>query len=164
MGSSNNIWPWSYDTCDRNIQQEQRISACNRVNHFDMKPLSGRGAPEVDILEAMAGKEKLINTPIHRPYFSSSLQVAPGIKDYRPQSAMPPQEPGKWYDHDIEYGGNDTDLNIFFYGMHLAGEIPAESYLADAISANTNLYETHFEDFHKYRLEWVTGKDGYLKW
>ncbi len=41
-----------------------------------MQPGVGRGAPEIDILEAMAGeKGKLPNTPIQRPYFSSSYQV-----------------------------------------------------------------------------------------
>ena len=38
--------------------------------------------------------------------------------------------------------------------MELAGETKEESYNADAISANTNLTESHFDDFHTYRLEW----------
>ena len=42
-----------------------------------MKPYSGRGAPEIDILEAMGGPPgKLPNTHIERPYFSTSLQVS----------------------------------------------------------------------------------------
>ena len=43
-----------------------------------MHSYQGRGAPEIDILESMSGDEKLINTKIHRPYFSTSLQIAPG--------------------------------------------------------------------------------------
>ena len=164
VGSSNNVWPWSYDTCRYDIIKEQAISSCNVVNHYGMHPNQGRGAPEIDILEAMPGKEKLINTPINKPYFSTSLQVAPGYPDFRPNVAeVPPND--LWYSHDIEYAeGNETALNIFFYGMHLAGQTPDMSYLADAISANTNLYETHFEEFHKYRLEWIPGPDGYIKW
>ena len=70
-----------------------------------------------------------------------------------------------WYDHDLEYPpGNDTDLNVFFYGMTLEGARPELSYLADAISANTNLRETHFKQTHKYRLEWIPGEQGYIKW
>lgn len=68
------------------------------------------------------------------------------------------------YDHDIEYAGSETDLNIFFYGMNLEGETKDKSYLADAISANTNLYETHFTEQHTYRIEWVPGIKGYIKW
>jgi len=42
-----------------------------------MIPSVGRGAPEIDILEAMGGDPgPLPNTPIERPYFSSSLQVS----------------------------------------------------------------------------------------
>ena len=37
-------------------------------------------------------------------------------------------------------------------------------YQADAISANTNLGKTHFENFHTYRLEWTPGIDGNIKW
>jgi hypothetical protein len=70
-----------------------------------------------------------------------------------------------WYDHDIEYApGNDTDLNVFFFGMSLEGARPELSYLADAISANTNLKKTHFNEMHKYRLEWAPGKQGHIKW
>jgi beta-glucan synthesis-associated protein KRE6 len=98
VGSSNNVWPWSYDTCNalkekekqqkqnerrrmgaaeerESFQRQQLISACNQVNHFDLQAFKGRGSPEIDILEAMAGKETLTNTKINRPYYSASLQV-----------------------------------------------------------------------------------------
>lgn len=62
VGSSNNVWPWSYDTCAAGLQDQQKFSACNNVNHYDLHSMQGRGAPEIDLLEAMPGKEKLINT------------------------------------------------------------------------------------------------------
>jgi hypothetical protein len=34
----------------------------------------------------MPGKETLVGTPIGKPYFSTSLQVAPGNKGYRPNT------------------------------------------------------------------------------
>jgi hypothetical protein len=40
--------------------------------------VSCAGAPEIDILEAMPGKEILLETTTEKPYFSASLQVAPG--------------------------------------------------------------------------------------
>ncbi len=162
VGSSNNIWPWSYNTCNKELQPKQLISACNTVNHFDLLSKQGRGSPEIDILEAMAGKEKLINTPINRPYYSASLQVSPGIKSYRPNTAQPPQ-PGLWYDHDLYYGKNSS-LNIFFYGMHLEASTERQSYFTDALSANRDLQLTHFMKQHKYRLEWKIGRNGYISW
>lgn len=154
VGSSNNVWPWSYDTCSEELQKQQLFSKCNLVNHFNLHPLQGRGAPEIDLLEAMPGKETLQHTPINKPYFSTSLQVAPGSTqdDYRPTVSETPA-PGYWYEHGLHYGPN-TSLNIFFYGMHLSGATKQQGYTADAISANTNLSDTHFDSFHTYRLEW----------
>ena len=199
VGSSNNVWPWSYDTCDKSKQNEQQFSACNKVVHYGFKPSEGRGAPEIDLLEAMPGREGLQKTPISRPYFSTSLQIAPGSPEItRPTVGEVPRFPPKplddreyidtgnkrvddddanvgftaigvdppptdqvdpfaeynnWYQNGLEYGKNSS-LNIFFYGMSLAGETSEKSYSADALSANTNLTSSHFDDFHTYRLEW----------
>ena len=38
------------------------------------------------------------------------------------------------------------------------------TYMADAISANTQLTETYFNSLHKYRLEWMPGEEGYIRW
>jgi len=55
-----------------------------QVNHYNLHPYQGRGAPEIDILEAMAGvDEELPATTIRRPYISSSLQVGPGARRCR---------------------------------------------------------------------------------
>jgi len=77
VGSSNWVWPFSFDNCDEGIRHQQLINACDKVSHYGMIPSVGRGAPEIDILEAMGGDPgPLPNTPIERPYFSSSLQVS----------------------------------------------------------------------------------------
>lgn len=77
--STNNIWPWSYDTCDRELQDAQAISACNRENHFGMKPFQGRGATEIDIVEVMTGYSKdplpATHPPLNFPYGDLTLQV-----------------------------------------------------------------------------------------
>jgi len=58
-----------------------------------MEPYVGRGAPEIDVIEAMQGmKEKLPSTNITRPYQSCSLQVAPGIEHDRPVLGLPPRK------------------------------------------------------------------------
>jgi hypothetical protein len=78
--STNNIWPWSYDTCTRDLQQAQTISACNRENHYGMLPFRGRGATEIDIVEVMSGDSNgaLPSTrpPISLPYADLTLQVS----------------------------------------------------------------------------------------
>ena len=78
-GSTNNIWPWSYDKCDRDLQQAQTISACNRENHFGMNPHQGRGATEIDIAEVMTGFTSKplpgTNPPVKYPYCDFTLQV-----------------------------------------------------------------------------------------
>jgi hypothetical protein len=69
-------------------------------------------------LEAMGGPAgKLPYTPIQRPYFSTSLQIAPGIRNYRPEVGHLPVE-GHWYTG-MEYSedANNTGLNPFFYGV-----------------------------------------------
>ena len=38
VGSSNNVWPWSYDTCSKTMQKQQLISACNVVVRIDHCP------------------------------------------------------------------------------------------------------------------------------
>jgi hypothetical protein len=75
-----------------------------------------------------------------------------------------------WYKKGIEYGLN-ASRNIFFYGTVLRHENSEKEkeqsdsdYQTDAISANRNLLSTHFTEFHKYRLEWQTGEEGYIRW
>ena len=78
VGSSDYIWPYSYNICDPKRRLSQEINACDKVNHYGMAPEVGRGSPEIDIVEAMQGnrKEALPSTHIKRPYQSTSLQVS----------------------------------------------------------------------------------------
>ena len=76
--STNNLWPWSYDKCDRKLQHAQAISACDAQNHFGLNPHQGRGATEIDVIEVMSGwSGGLPNTdpPISIPYGDLTLQV-----------------------------------------------------------------------------------------
>mmetsp|Transcript_40583 Transcript_40583/g.85189 ORF Transcript_40583/g.85189 Transcript_40583/m.85189 type:complete len:628 (+) Transcript_40583:141-2024(+) len=169
VGSSNFIWPYSYNECDEKNRHSQKISACSKVGHYGMKPGQGRGSPEIDILEAMMGSpEKLPNTNITRPYFSTSLQIAPGLEGVRPQlGKLPKKGHGHWYEG-LEYGSNNTQLNPFFYGVTLEHKPKQFTYQSDAISANTHLMKEFFQEQHKYRVEWdppnADGTEGYLRW
>eukprot|EP00981_Chlorochromonas_danica_P009808 scaffold2831_cov249-Ochromonas_danica.AAC.9 len=132
------------------------------VNHYGLHSEQGRGAPEIDIVEAMAGEMHLMHTPVHRPYFSTSLQVAPGNTAYRPSNGWPP-DLEQWYHNNITYG-NNASVNIFFYGDQLKGTTEDKDYVTDAISANRDLSAEHFTSQHIYRMEWQSGPDGYIAW
>eukprot|EP00586_Coscinodiscus_wailesii_P020269 CAMPEP_0172498338 /NCGR_PEP_ID=MMETSP1066-20121228/112544_1 /TAXON_ID=671091 /ORGANISM="Coscinodiscus wailesii, Strain CCMP2513" /LENGTH=675 /DNA_ID=CAMNT_0013271577 /DNA_START=211 /DNA_END=2238 /DNA_ORIENTATION=+ len=168
IGTSNFVWPWSYNHCDPQYLVSQEITACNKVDHYGLHPFRGRGAPEIDILEAMPGEPgPLPNTHIERPYFSASLQVAPGKRNNRPSLGFLPRKE-HWYDG-LEYGNvTKSGINPFFYGVTLLHKPKPYTYQSDALSANMRINKTHFEKQHKYRLEWdppdESGHGGYLRW
>ena len=79
--STNNLWPWSYDTCDRKKQEAQVISGCNERNHYGLNPFQGRGATEIDVIELMGGDSggkplPATDPPISLPYVDMTLQVS----------------------------------------------------------------------------------------
>lgn len=186
--STNNIWPWSYDECDRSLQRKQSISACDEANHYGMNPRQGRGATEIDILEGMMGDPEgqylpSTDPPVALPYADMTLQVAPGVPENRPMSGFQPMRNDSltpdghtelmaqtWYEG-LEVEGNTT-LNPFFYGTYLGETKPEEpvtrtkeeAFQADAVGAMHQLTPAHFKKNHKFRLEWRPGRGGRLDW
>ncbi|KAJ1458594.1 beta-glucan synthesis-associated protein-domain-containing protein [Pelagophyceae sp. CCMP2097] len=160
VDSSDFIWPWSWDKCDRKMQGEQKINACGPQPHYGLHPEQGRGAPEIDLLEVMPGSGGL-PWGMTKPYFSTSFQVAPGKPSPRPQNGNMPA-PGTWYEG-MEYSKKlNTSINVFFYGTTL--DHGPDTYTADAISANTPIGKTHFDDLHTYRVEWDPRSTGGMRW
>mmetsp|Transcript_1073 Transcript_1073/g.1368 ORF Transcript_1073/g.1368 Transcript_1073/m.1368 type:complete len:685 (-) Transcript_1073:264-2318(-) len=185
--STNNIWPWSFDKCDRELQDAQHLSACNKQNHYGMHPNQGRGATEIDIIEVMTGDSggpfEETDPPIELPYADFTLQVAPGVIKNRPHSGDAPVRKDTitkrgevefraqtWYD-DLVLEGN-TSINPFFYGTYLAETKPNEpvtrtkkqAFQADAVGVVHQLTPAHFNQSHTFRLEWQPGRGGRLDW
>lgn len=173
--STNLMWPWSYNVCDRPFQHSQILSACSVTEHFSFHPNQGRGATEIDLVEVMPGKPgklPLVHGPIERPYAAMTLQVAPGVPESkrRPQSGSLPEWGFTWYDN-LTFGVN-VSINPFFYGHYLGetkalepvGRSEKESYQCDSIGAMGNIDATYWTKMHKFRLEWEPGEDGYLRW
>lgn len=181
VGSSEHVWPWSASSCTEKSQKAQLVNACDRVQHYGLHTGVGRGAPEIDVFEVQAGKTKagkgaFAEMPVGQPFLSSSYQVAPG-KVPRPGEGWWPA-PGQWYNNLT--GGMNTSMNIIFYGTynHFRDDTdPAnQDYWGDAISYNRQLDESHFGQFHKYRVEWelpdkvgsaannFTETFGYIRW
>jgi len=172
VGSSAHIWPWSSNVCTEKSFNAQHASACSEVAHYGFHKGIGRGSPEVDIFEVQPGKIKAntgvyLESSVGQPFMSASFQVAPG-RVMRPGPGYWPG-PGQWYDGLT--GGQNTSLNINFYGNynHFKDDPNPEKsdYWSDAVSYNRQLTETHFNSSHIYRLEWdvpTEDKDGYLHW
>lgn len=77
--STNRMWPWSYEKCNRDLQRAQEISGCDVTSHYNLQPGKGRGATEIDLIEVMAGpstKLPLVKNNLKRPYCSMTLQVS----------------------------------------------------------------------------------------
>lgn len=168
VATSDWVWPWSYDECNRDLQRKQLISECSPNSHFGLNPHQGRGAPEIDIMEAMPGWGDAKPSDIKKPYFSASLQVSPGIDSKtRPKKGDFPIK-GKWYEG-MDYGKN-TSQNIFFYGDKSIKKDDRYSYQTDALSGNTQMWGDTWQEYHTWRLEWqapesdVSGQGGFVKW
>ena len=76
--STNLMWPWSYDRCDRDLQHAQELSGCDVTTHFSLNAKQGRGATEIDIIEVMPGPPgvlPIVRNSLQRPYSSMTLQV-----------------------------------------------------------------------------------------
>lgn len=120
VGSSDYMWPFSYNVCDENTRHSQEVDACSKVGHYGMEPGRGRGAPEIDVLEAMQGDHmKLPNTHIRRPYVSMSLQIAPGFKTDRPVlGELPRRVSYRWLFVSFLFTLilNDSHKSIFYTG------------------------------------------------
>ncbi|MGK3749511.1 MAG: hypothetical protein ACI8RD_001806, partial [Bacillariaceae sp.] len=143
----------------------------SRLTHQYFFPKDhGRGAPEIDVIEAMQGDaEKLPSTTVTRPYQSASFQVSPGIERDRPVLGMKPKQ-GHWYTG-MEYNHENltkSELNPFFYGVTLVHKLKSYTYQADALSANRGLNTSHYTNQHIYRVEWdppaEDGTGGYIRW
>ena len=173
--STNKLWPWSYDVCDREKQKAQEISACDVTAHYDFNVGQGRGATEIDLLEVMPGFPDplpIVTNGLHKPYNSMTLQVAPGIpaRLRRPLPSTRPEWGFHWYNN-ITYGRN-VSINPFFYGNYLgpttkdepAYRSPDEAYQCDAIGSLMQLNKSHWEEFSVFRLEWEPGDNGYIRW
>lgn len=121
MGSTNLVWPWSTNVCDRALQHAQELTSCATTSHYSLNPRQGRGATEIDLLEVMGGYKALpyVETPVSQPFISMTLQVAPGIPKAkrRPMPGTLPKWGFHWYDN-ITYGKN-VSINPFFYGNYL---------------------------------------------
>ncbi|KAK9473333.1 beta-glucan synthesis-associated protein KRE6 [Dipodascopsis tothii] len=154
MATTDGVWPYSYDECDGGITPNQsstdgisylpgqRLNACTCSGEDHPSPGTGRGAPEIDIIE---GSVASYNTTTKAGIASQSLQTAPFDVWYYPN-----------YDFIEINNHNLTEMNTYTGGP-----------FQQAISAVTVLNPEWYDgaNFQKYAIEYAPGtEDGYTRW
>uniref|UniRef100_A0A7S4T845 GH16 domain-containing protein n=1 Tax=Alexandrium monilatum TaxID=311494 RepID=A0A7S4T845_9DINO len=199
--STDGLWPWTYSHCpsaaDREAnshpEQSQRINACLGADftaRYGLNPHQGRGATEIDIIEAMPGGTHRLQQPalglghcpavppsevdklrMSLPMVATALQAAPGVPrgvDQRPQQMCLPDWNRQWY-KELKQGTSPTygtdynsTPNMNFWGDYFPFHPGHPGMHTDAVSAVNVLPQSAFTGQHVYRMEWKTGPNGYL--
>lgn len=155
MASTEGVWPYSYEACDAGITPNQsspdgisylpgqKLSSCTCDGEDHPNQGVGRGAPEIDIIEAEA------DTTLQVGLASQSLQIAPFDIWYIPD-----------YDFVEIYNFSTTAMNGYCGGP-----------FQQAVSAVSTLNITWYEFgptagyYQKYGFEYLNDReDGYVQW
>jgi beta-glucan synthesis-associated protein KRE6 len=64
----------------------------------------------------------------------------------------------------VRFSFTPTHAHTHSLSVCLSHTLLSDLVYLDAVSANRALEDTHFNKFHKYRMEWQAGKQGYLSW
>jgi len=149
--TSNGVWPYSYDQCDAGITPNQsshdglsylpgqRLANCVCPGEDHPSPGTGRGAPEIDALEAAAQYDMRVGV------VTQSSQVAP---------------------FDIWYQANPDFLAIQDYSITQMNQWSGGPY-QQAVSGVTMLNNSWYGGnlFQKYAFEYIPGQeDGRVAW
>lgn len=149
--STEGVWPYTYNSCDLGITPNQsqadglsylpgqKLASCTCKGEDHPSPGTGRGAPEIDVLEGSVD-------PINRiGVVTQSLQVAPFDVWWHPD-----------YDFTQIPNYNTTSMNGYCGGP-----------FQQAISATTLLNNEWYDGnaYQKYAFEYVPGTDkGKIAW
>lgn len=160
LATTDGVWPYLYDSCDVGITANQlspdgisylpgqRLNKCTCPGEDHPNPGVGRGAPEIDAIEAEIGNADP-DDPEKIGIASQSLQLAPFDIWYMPD-----------YDFLEIYNKSITTMNTYVGGP-----------FQQALSATTVLNRTWYErgagphNFQTYGFEYLNDdSDGYLRW
>lgn len=153
LSTTEGLWPYTYQACDVGITPNQsssdglsnlpgqRLSSCTCPGEDHPTPGTGRGAPEIDIIEVGA-----TYPPHNMPIATQSYQVAPFDIYWYPNynfTAFP-------------------DYGLSWYNGYTGGPYQ------QAISATTNLNKDWFDgnQYQRYSFEYVPGegKNSFISW
>ncbi|MCJ1340753.1 hypothetical protein MMC09_006049 [Bachmanniomyces sp. S44760] len=138
------LWPYTYNSCDSGITPNQsmtdgtsllpgqKLPSCTCPDEDHPTPGTGRGAPEIDVIEASAFSGM--------PVVTQSYQVAPFDIWYQPN-----------YDHLAIHSYNVTQMNTYCGG-------PFQQAISGTTSVNKSWYDN--QKYQKYGFEYTPGTGG----
>ncbi|KZF23475.1 glycoside hydrolase family 16 protein [Xylona heveae TC161] len=149
--STEGVWPYTYDSCDAGITPNQsspdgishlpgqRLSSCTCQGEDHPTPGTGRGAPEIDVIEASVDPNNFIGV------VTQSYQVAPYDIWYNPN-----------YDFMAIPNVNTTTMNAWCGG-------PFQQGISGTTLLNNDWYDGN--EYQKYAFEYTPGtSNGEIAW
>ncbi|QSL65604.1 hypothetical protein MERGE_002917 [Pneumocystis wakefieldiae] len=141
--STEGTWPYSYDNCDvdhtgLSFLPGMKLPGCTCPNSDHPSPGKGRGAPEIDIIEAS------VDLSLHIGEASQSVQFAPFDTLHQPN-----------YDHMVIHNSEKTHINPY------KGNVFQQTF--SCITYLNNEWYNGYK-FQTYGLEYKPGKKGYIEW
>lgn len=155
MATTEGVWPYTYDSCDAGITANQsspdgisylpgqRLNSCTCRGEDHPNPGTGRGAPEIDLLEGEVSSDIKVGVA------SQSMQIAPMDIWYIPN-----------YDFVEIYNHSITTMNTYTGG-------PIQQAVSGVTTLNTTWYERGGGEhrFQTYGFELLNhDDDGYCTW
>ncbi|SMN17938.1 similar to Saccharomyces cerevisiae YGR143W SKN1 Protein involved in sphingolipid biosynthesis [Maudiozyma saulgeensis] len=155
LGSTEGVWPYSYESCDAGITPNQsspdgisylpgqKLNACTCDGEDHPNQGVGRGAPEIDIIEGE------VDTTLNVGVASQSMQIAPFDIWYMPD-----------YDFIEVYNFSTTNMNSYAGG-------PFQQAVSAVSTLNTTWYEFGQDAgyFQTFGIEYLNDDtDGYCRW
>ncbi|KAI9778985.1 MAG: hypothetical protein M1839_007796 [Geoglossum umbratile] len=151
LATTEGVWPYTYNSCDAGITPNQsspdglsylpgqKLSACTCSGEDHPSPGRGRGAPEIDVLEASVDPTNRFGV------VTQSYQVAPFDIWYRP-----------------DYGFlSIRDYNITQMNTYCGG--PYQQAISGVTTLNQDWYDG--KKYQKYAFEYTPGgEDGEIAW
>ncbi|KAL6704262.1 beta-glucan synthesis-associated protein [Coniothyrium glycines] len=153
LSTTDGMWPYTYQACDVGITPNQsssdglsrlpgqRLNSCTCKGEDHPTPGTGRGAPEIDVIEVGA-----TYPPHNMPIATQSFQVAPFDVYWYPNynfTAFP-------------------DYSMSWYNGYTGGPFQ------QAISATTNLNKDWYDgvQYQRYSFEYAPGEgpDAFISW
>ncbi|KAA6410038.1 MAG: glycoside hydrolase family 16 [Lasallia pustulata] len=152
QSTTDGVWPYTYNSCDAGITPNQssadgmsmlpgqKLSSCTCPGADHPTPGTGRGAPEIDVIEASADPNLRIGV------VTQSYQVAPYDIWYRPN-----------YDFLEIPNYNTTQMNAYCGG-------PFQQAISGTTILNNGWYDGN--QYQKYAYEYApgTGGDAQIGW
>ncbi|KAK6204631.1 glucan synthase subunit [Scheffersomyces amazonensis] len=160
LATTEGVWPYSYDSCDAGITANQsspdgisylpgqRLNSCTCSGQSHPNPGVGRGAPEIDAIEAEVSTDASGIKP-NLGVASQSLQLAPMDIWYIPD-----------YDYVEIYNSSVTTMNTYAGG-------PFQQAFSGTTTLNVTWYErgSGEHNYQVYGFEYLNDdQDGYITW